>query len=533
MNPRTMSTGRIRPRFLPGWGVRAPVVLLLLAMLLRQVWAPLVNDPGVVNYYVLLLGVFALVVYAVWFLIRSGLRVRTRWLLLFLVVLLPIGTFFLCFEAVGLSGSVWPEFAWRWRDRQSLVAPVPHADLIVRLSPSSATDFLQFLGPQRNGIVPDVGLSTDWEEASPQELWRQPIGEGWSGFAVSNGWAVTMAQYGGEEHTLCLEAATGRLAWTHVEQARHATAAGGTGPRATPLIHAGLVYSLGATGILCCLDGRDGSVRWRVALRELLGLDRASAEKLVAWGRAGSPLMVDGMVVVPGGGPKDDCVSLIAFDARSGEERWRGGADQIGYASPIIGTLHDRRQIISVNERSVSGHDPQDGRMLWIHGFPGSSRGNATASQAVVVDGSHVFLSKGYGIGSRLVAVEPAAAGAWTCAIVWQDRRRLRTKFTNPVLIGGRVFGLNEGRAECIDPGDGSLVWTGARYGHGQCLAVGPSLLILGDDGAVSLVDRKDGAERGRFQAIEGKTWSTPTLAGDLLLVRNSVEAACYRLPGE
>jgi len=531
LNTRTASTGGDRPRFLPGWWVRAPVALLLSAMVLRPTWAALVNDPGVVNYIVLLMGLIAFIVYASWFLLRSVLRVRTRWRLLFLIVILPTGTYFLCFEAVGVSGSVWPRFAWRWRDRSVAAVPVAHTDLDVRLGPSATTDFPGFLGPRHDGIVPDVGLSTDWETAPPRELWRQPIGEGWSGFATCNGWAVTMAQYGDEEHTLCLEVATGRVAWTHVERARHATAAGGVGPRATPAIFGGLVYSLGATGILCCLNDRDGSVRWRVDLHELTGLDQATAEKLVAWGRAGSPLMVDGMVVVPGGGPKGDCVSLIAFDARSGKERWRGGTEQIGYASPSVGTLHGRRQIISVNEASVSGHDPRDGRTLWHHGFPGSSRGNATATQAIVVDGSHVFLSKGYGIGSRLVAVEPAADGTFTCAIVWQERRRLRTKFTNPVRIGGRLFGLNEGRAECIEFGDGSLVWSGGRYGHGQCLAVGPSLLILGDDGAVSLVDCGNGEEKGRFQAIEGKTWCTPTLAGDLLLVRNSVEAACYRLP--
>jgi outer membrane protein assembly factor BamB len=520
-----------RSRFLPGWGVRAPVVVLLLAVLLKPVWGRVVNDPATANMVVVLTGLVAFLVYVIWFLTRSGLSARSRWLLLLFVVILPAGTFSLLFVPVGVSGALVPEFAWRWNDRGPAGAPVPHPGLVPDLTLSAATDFPAFLGPGRSGIVPDVGLSTDWSAAAPQELWRRPIGEGWSGFAVRNGFAVTMAQYGPEEHTLCLDASTGRVAWTHVEQARHETAAGGVGPRATPTIHEGLVYSLGATGILNCLDGRDGSVRWRVDLLDLTGLDQEAVEKLVSWGRAGSPLLVDEMVVVPGGGPTGASVSLIAFDARSGEELWRGGTDQIGYSSPAVGTLGGRRQIISVNEKSVSGHDPADGRTLWIHSFRGSSKGNATASQAVVVDDGHVFFSKGYGVGARLLTLTPAPDGAFTCEVVWQERRRLRTKFTNPILLDGRLHGLNERRVECVNVADGLLVWSGERYGHAQCLAVGPSLLILGDDGSVSLVDREDGEEHGRFQAIEGKTWCVPSLAGDLLFVRNSAQAACYRLP--
>ena len=115
--------------------------------------------------------------------------------------------------------------------------------------------------------------------------------------------------------------------------------------------------------------------------------------------------------------------------------------------------------------------------------------------------------------------------------LVWHQRRLLRTKFSSPVLrADNRVYCHNERELICVDVTDGSLVWTGQRYGHGQLL-VGDHLLILGEKGEVALVDAADGQELGRIQAIESKTWSTPALAGDLLLVRNQKEAACYRLP--
>ena len=138
----------------------------------------------------------------------------------------------------------------------------------------------------------------------------------------------------------------------------------------------------------------------------------------------------------------------------------------------------------------------------------------------------------GYGVGGRLVKVSKAAEGPWSAEVLWRTRQ-LKAKFTQVVASGGFLYGLDEGVLVCLDPKDGERRWKSGRYGHGQVLLVDGLLLVQAEDGEVVLVDpRPDGlVELGRFQAIEGRAWATPALAGDLLLVRGDVEAACYRLP--
>src|SRR5262249_46281340 len=154
--------------------------------------------------------------------------------------------------------------------------------------------------------------------------------------------------------------------------ARHENPMGGVGPRSTPNIHGGRVYALGATGVLRCLDGGTGKLLWSDDLRKRYGLSAGEDESLVQWGRAASPLIVDNFVVVPGGGPSGKAKCLVAFDAESGRLEWEaenkqasGAADQISYSSPVLATLAGRRQILIVNESTISGHDPATGERLW------------------------------------------------------------------------------------------------------------------------------------------------------------------------
>ena len=224
-------------------------------------------------------------------------------------------------------------------------------------------DFPQFLGPHRDLYLPDIQLDHDWKASPPQEVWRHPIGAGWSGFSVVNGYAVTMEQRGPDELVTCYAVESGQALWSHGETTRHETLAGGIGPRCTPTIDEGLVYALGATGILRCLDGANGNLLWRDDILQRGGVPVDQESKAISWGRAASPLIVDDLVVVPLGGPAGgECFSLIAYDKTTGEIRWKGGDEQASYASPALGTLCGMRQIVIVNEKTVSGHRPEDGQ---------------------------------------------------------------------------------------------------------------------------------------------------------------------------
>jgi outer membrane protein assembly factor BamB len=226
-------------------------------------------------------------------------------------------------------------------------------------------------------------------------------------------------------------------------------------------------------------------------------------------------------------------VSLIAFHKQTGQEVWRGGDFQISYASPQLATLSGVRQILSVNQDFISSHAVEDGKKLWDHPWRGSSNTNASASQALAVGDNRVYCSKGYAVGSELFEVTPAANGeSWSTKTIWTSRT-LKTKFSNAAFRDGYAYGLDDGVLACQDLETGQRQWKNGRYGFGQILLVGDTILVLDEDGGMHMVAAtpEGHQELGSFQAIAGQTWNTLCLYGDLLLVRNGNEAACYRLP--
>ena len=493
------------------------------------------NDPAVGNILTLLFLFIASVTLLIWFCAFSGYSRAIRRVVL-LVTGIAVGIALSLFRFEEVDGNMMPRFSARWlpiHDRRLGRIEPTAATKPVDLTTTTVDDFPQFLGPNRDGYLPDPELSRDWSTTPPRLIWRRPIGAGWSAFAAVNGFAVTLEQRGEEEWVTCYDIASGDAVWGHAVNARHENPMGGIGPRSTPTIHSGRVYALGATGILRCLEGATGKLVWQHNLRSRYGLTDKRDEQLVQWGRAASPLVVDNLVVVPAGGEPGKAHSLVAFHAESGEVAWEGGNEQISYASPTLATLGGTRQIVIVNESSVSGHDPKSGRELWQHPWPGNSSGNASASQAAVLPGDRLLVSKGYGGGAELLEFKASGEGVAKPVSVWADRRVLQTKFTNVVVIDGHVYALSEGILECVEPDTGMRKWKKGRYGHGQLLGVGKLMLIVSEEGAVSLVaaDPRQWVELGRFEAIEGKTWNNLCLYGKKLLVRNGQEAACYELP--
>lgn len=439
-----------------------------------------------------------------------------------------------------VSGRLVPQFSWRWAPKPdrllafpSVTADAPEIDLRT----TTSADFPQFLGPRRDLTVSHVTLHRDWQSRPPRLVWRQPIGAGWSGFSVVNGYAVTLEQRGEDELVTCYDVTSGKACWTHSVVARHQTVLGGVGPRSTPTIDQGLVYALGATGVLRCLDGGTGQLVWRDELLRRCGVNLEEDLQAVAWGRAASPLVVDDLLIVPLGGPAGGpYTSLIALDKRTGDLRWQGGASQVSYASPSLMTLASTRQIVIVNESSVSGHRVEDGVELWSHPWPGGSTSSASVSQAVAVSPSQLLLSKGYGIGSALIEVRHGSDDTWATRTLWEQTGLLKTKFTNVAVRDGYAYGLSDGILECVDISAGRRCWKerrGGNFGHGQILLVDDLLLVSAEDGTVALVEANPDrfVKLSEFAALSDQTWNTMCLAGPYLLVRNAVEAACYELP--
>lgn len=491
------------------------------------------GDEGMRNA---LSGVLVLLMAALgylWFVLRSGYSGKLRAFIGIGTIAAIVGGNML-FRIDGFSGAMIPELSSRFGSEKSRPDVVQAEGVAVDLDTTTPLDFPGFLGRMRNGRVA-TSLSSEWAEAGPELIWRHEVGAGWSGFAVVNGVAVTMEQWDDSEAVTAYDVNTGELLWAHESPGHFDHILGGAGPRATPTIDEGRVYSLGAFGLLQCLDGATGELIWRRDLLEELGITAEIDSANLQNGRSNSPLIAGPLVIVPGGGDESArLVGLVAYDKLTGELVWEGPPRQISFSSPTLATLGDLEQVLIVNEDSVSGHLPSTGDLLWEHEWPGSSNADANCSQAVPVGSNRVLVSKGYGGGSLLLELTPTEDGLFDAQPVWRNKRSLRTKFTNAVTTSTHAYGLSDGMLECIDLATGERIWKEGRYGHGQILLTGRLLAVLDEEGEVFLVEATPDRENsvvGHFPGVSGKTWNNLAIYGDLLVVRNAQEAAVFRLP--
>jgi len=401
-------------------------------------------------------------------------------------------------------------------------APPQDAPPQATVAASPLPTFPQFLGPSRDGTLAGPRLARDWTARPPRELWRQPLGQAWSGFAISGGIAVTQEQRGAEERVVAYDVRTGRPLWSHADPARYETVIAGVGPRATPATFGSRVFTMGATGILNALDLASGKRLWS---RDVV---KETGARVPEWGKSCSPLLVDGRVVVIAGGP--DGRRLVAYDAVSGDPAWAAGEGGASYSSPTLVTLAGRRQLVVLNAASVSGHDPATGAVLWEHPFPWEQ---ANVAMPALLDPGRLLVSAGYGVGAKAYRVTESD-GVLRAALEWESPR-LKSKFANLVVHEGFVYGLDDGVLTCLDPTRGERRWKSGRHGHGQLLLVAGLLLVQTEEGELVLVEPSPDAHRelARFAALDGKTWNPPALAGSLLVVRNDREAVAYALPVE
>jgi outer membrane protein assembly factor BamB len=417
----------------------------------------------------------------------------------------------------GVAPAVEPASPGVATEAQPVPVPTPTP---ARLEPAPRNDWPQFLGPKRDATLPEVRLDPDWEAHPPKEVWRSALGAGWSSFAVAEGLAITQDQQGEQERLVALELATGRVRWTFSSRARYATVIAGEGPRATPSIAGGRVLAVGATGLLTALDLATGALLWQHDIVEASGASQPD------WGRSGSPLVLDGRVIVSAGGPRGR--SLLAYDVQSGKELWAAGSDAVSYSSPIALTLHGQPQVVSFNAASVSAHQPDTGQVLWEQPFPG---GQPNVSVPLAL-GDDLLVSVGYGVGSKRYRPTRASDGTWSTSLLWESPR-LKSKFANLIRHGGFVYGLDDGVLTCLDPADGARRFKAGRYGHGQLLQLGQHLLVQTEDGELVLLDATPAGahERARFRVFDGKLWNPPAFVSPYLLVRNDREAVLLRLP--
>lgn len=450
---------------------------------------------------------------------------RRRWRVtgaVLLVVLAGAAAKWLLRYDGSADGTARPQFRWRWQDQQARALPKSTITAGDVAMPPGAAPWLRFMGPAGDGVVPAPSWSTDWDKHPPREAWRIPVGEGWSGFAVAAGRAVTMEQRGESECVTCYRLTDGALLWLHEEAARFEEGMGGPGPRSTPAIdpERGWVFTLGANGALHAFDLATGGLQWR---REVFA---DSKTRNLTYAKASSPLLHDGRVIVSAG---KGSVSLCAYRMEDGQLLWTGGSESSAYASPVIRYLAGRSHLVNVNETSVTGHDPASGDVLWRFDWPG---GLPKVGQPVPAGPDRLLVTAGYAMKSHLLEIKSARDGGFQVRPIWSGSVP-RTKFSSASVAGDHLYAIDEGTLVCARLDTGVRVWRAGRYGYGQHLLCEPDLLLIQTEPGPVVLVRADPAglrEIARLNALHSKTWNPPTLAGRWLLVRNDREAACYEL---
>lgn len=405
----------------------------------------------------------------------------------------------------------------------AVTAPAPSAAAATTPAAPVASrvrnDWPGFRGPRRDAVVRGTHIDLDWTASPPTELWRRPIGPGWSSFAVRGDLLYTQEQRGDEEVVAAYRVTTGEPVWQHRDPVRFWESNGGAGPRGTPTLHDDRVYTFGATGILNVLDAATGNVVW--------SRDVASDAKrrVPDWGFASSPLIVDDTVIVAAAG------TLAAYDRATGERRWLGPSYGGSYSSPHRATIDGVPQILLLGGPGAISVAPADGTVLWKYEWePG-----AIVQPAVMADGNVVVnaIAGTGGMGTRRLALTHDAAG-WQVEERWSSNG-LKPYFNDFVLHDGHAFGFDGSILACITLDDGTRRWKGGRYGNGQLILLADQnvLLVLSEDGELVLVSATADkfTELAKVPALNGKTWNHPALAGDILLVRNGEEMAAFRLP--
>jgi outer membrane protein assembly factor BamB len=539
----------------------AAIVLVAAAVVVSKFVVHLSIAGAGQGYLVYVLGIQPLALgLVIWAVLSRDARPSTRRLALVATVLLasvPIALI----RTGGIGGSSGLDMHWRWTPtpEELLLArgpeelkPLPAAPVVETPAPATAAPIEEpaapaapavdkvepaptspavedsgpaewpgFRGPNRDSVVRGVRINTDWSAAPPAQMWRRPIGPGWSSFSVRGDLLYTQEQRGNEEIVACYRVSTGEPVWRHADPVRFYESNGGAGPRSTPTIHKDRIYSMGATGLLNALDARTGKKIWAT------NTSSDTSRDVPYWGISSSPLVVDDVVIVSVGG------TLSGYDPDTGKQRWIGPLHGGSYSSPHLLTIEGVTQVLILSAPGAVSVNPADGKLLWDYKW----EGGAIIQPAVTPDGDILInaMSATGGSGTRRLVIK-RDGNNWTPEERWTSNG-LKPYFNDYVIHKGHAYGFDNNILACIDLADGKRKWKGGRYGNGQMVLLADQdlLLVTSEEGELALVSATTDQfkELARMPVFDAKTWNHPVVVGNVLLVRNGEEMAAYKLAAD
>ena len=393
-----------------------------------------------------------------------------------------------------------------------------------------AEDWPRWRGPRCDGTWQGPKLAEKFPAEGLKTVWSQPIGGGYAGVIMAEGRTYVMdrqAPPDEDERLLCFDSATGKPLWSHSYPVRYGKLDYGTGPRASPTVVEGRVYTLGAVGHVFCLDAKTGAVVWSHDCVKEFGA------KIPEWGFAASPVIVDDLVVVHVAAQPDGC--YLGFDCRDGRERWRASGDPAGYATPIVIEHGGQAQLVGWTPEHVLGISPRDGQIAWS--IPYKVTYGVSIATPIYQQGL-VFVA-GYWEGSKAIRMgrEP-----YEVELAWEDDESLRGLMSQPLYRDGHAYLLDKRFGlTCFELETGRKLWDDENRLTPRDRNPQATLVWLGDgDRAIALnaegelvlarLNPSGYEEQSRVKLI-GPTWSHPAYAGDKVYARDDKAIICAELP--
>jgi outer membrane protein assembly factor BamB len=462
------------------------------------------------------------------------------------------------FEAIIASGAIRAAALWiTWQItllpdaigqiRDSVPAPVSTAV-------ADAGDWPGFLGPWRNGKSAERGLPSSWPATGPPVVWQRTIGTGYAAPAISDGRLFHFARFDDTARLTCFNAETGAELWRCDHPTHYEDLLGyNNGPRATPVVDDDRVFTYSAEGILQCIRVNDGKPVWRVdtiknfhVVKNFFGVGSTPLvwRDLVLVNVGGSPAGSPPDVYSANGRVRADGSAIVAFDAATGQVRWKTGDDLASYASPIVAKMGQRDTVFMFARGGLMAIDPEKGETIAT--FPWRARKLESVNAATpVVVGDEVFISETYELGSALVRF---SGHSFTEA--WSDRNRRRDRamalhWNTPIEHQGYLYGSSgyhapEAELRCVEWKTGKVVWSEPDMGRSSLLLVEDTLVCLSEDGTLRLVratpQRYEELAEWELRAADGRpmltypAWAAPALARGLLYVQGGDRIVCLKL---
>jgi outer membrane protein assembly factor BamB len=394
---------------------------------------------------------------------------------------------------------------------------------LLLVTAAAAQDWPQWRGPNRDGKATGFTAPETWPAALTQQ-WRVVVGTGDATPALVGDKLYVFSRQGEEEVTTCLNVADGTQVWQDKVAAAPATGPGARhpGPRSSVAVAEGKVLTLGVAGVLSCLDAGTGALVWR---------KDPFPGVVPRFFTSSSPLIVNGMAIAHLGGPGNG--ALIGFDLATGEEMGRWGNEGPDYASPVLMTVADTPQVVTMTEKSVVGVSLLDGTLLWQ--LPFVPEGRAYNSSTPVVDGQIVYYT-GSQRGIHAVKIEKQGE-TFTATELWANPD-LACQYCTPVLRDGFLYGVSDkGNLFCLNAGTGQPAWVDEgqtdKGSYAPMVDAGGVLMALPSSGELIVfkADSTAFTQLGRYKVADTPVYAYPIVAGKQIIVKDQDAVTAWQLP--